>query len=142
MNMRTEIVYLYHFGTPLHHAQHYLGSCVDLEERDGIHQAGLGAKILRAAKAAGITFWVVRTWPGGRQLERKLKNRHNAAKLCPICQAKQRKNQIPDDVDFYGMLDELRSGKVQPAAPFTNEQLETIEDEAIGQDYSERPYLY
>ena len=137
--MKTQIVYLYHFADKFGHAQHYLGSCSNLKLRDELHQAGQGAKLLKAVRAAGIKFWIVKTWRGGRQLERKLKNRHNGAKLCPICQAKQAKNQLPEDIDSYGTLDDLRSGKVQPIAPLDREQLE---DEAIGQDYSERPYLY
>lgn len=138
MNMtQTTVVYLYHFASKLGHAQHYIGSCTNLKERDQLHQAGAGARLLQVARERGIKFWIVRTWRGGRQLERKLKNRHNGAALCPICQAKRRKGRIPDDVDFYGILQDLRTGKADPLyVPMRND------DEEIGQDYSERPYMY
>src|SRR5262249_15174901 len=34
---------------------------------------------------AGITWQLARTWPGGRDRERAIKNRHEAPRLCPIC---------------------------------------------------------
>jgi hypothetical protein len=34
---------------------------------------------------AGIGWHVSRTWPGGRQLERVLKDRHAGPRLCPDC---------------------------------------------------------
>lgn len=114
--MRTKIVYLHHFDSPLgsekHQAQHYLGSCVDLKARDTLHHTGKGAKILAACVAQGIGFKVVRVWAGGRRLERKLKNRHNHAKLCPVCNAKL--HQVAGDIDFYEELDNLRAKKVKP----------------------------
>ena len=30
-------------------------------------------------------FVIARTWNGGRDLERRLKNRKNSLRLCPIC---------------------------------------------------------
>lgn len=36
----------------------------------------------------------------------------------------------------------LRCGLVRPYAAISNEALEEIEDEAIGLEFSERPYLY
>jgi hypothetical protein len=45
----------------------------------------MGARILAAAVDRGIGFDVVRTWEGGRELERRLKDLHNAPKLCPRC---------------------------------------------------------
>jgi hypothetical protein len=135
--MKTQVVYLYHFSRKLGHAGHYLGSCVDLEARDGLHQAGHGARLLQVAKERGIVFWIVRTWRGGRQLERKLKNRHNAARLCPICRAKAAKNSLPADVDFYGMLADLRSGQAQTlATPWVSDE------EPIGLAESTQPYLH
>lgn len=40
-----------------------------------------------AAARAGIGWTLARTWDGDRNLERRLKNRHNGPKLCPICRA-------------------------------------------------------
>lgn len=100
--MKTTIVYLYHFSDKVSdHAQHYLGSADDLDKRDWLHQHGRGARLLQVAKERGIKFWIVRTWKGDRKLERKLKNRHNAAKLCPICRAKKAKNGVKSEVNFY-----------------------------------------
>ena len=85
-------VYLLHFERPLGNpatphgqARHYIGSCWDLETRCKEHAHGAGAAIMRAAGAAGIPWQVVRTWEGGRKLERKLKARHDAPGLCPVC---------------------------------------------------------
>jgi hypothetical protein len=35
--------------------------------------------------AAGITWRLARTWPGSRDRERAIKNRHEAPRLCPEC---------------------------------------------------------
>lgn len=81
-------VYLLHLCEPLapgHPAQHYLGSAADLAPRLYAHQHGIGARFTAVAVERGIPFVVARTWDGGRQLERQLKNRKNARRLCPIC---------------------------------------------------------
>jgi hypothetical protein len=39
---------------------------------------------------AGITWQLVRTWPGGRSRERAIKDRHEAPRLCPLCSAPPR----------------------------------------------------
>jgi predicted GIY-YIG superfamily endonuclease len=88
--MRTNVVYLIHFERSFRHCRHYLGSAVDLDARLRHHRAGTGSRLLRAVVAAGIKFEVVRTWDGGRQLERKLKNRKNAPRLCPICSRREK----------------------------------------------------
>ena len=87
------MVYLIHFdkryapeGRPGDkHAGHYLGSADDLNARLERHRAGNGARLMQVITEAGITWRVARTWEGGRELERKLKNWHNSPKLCPIC---------------------------------------------------------
>jgi putative endonuclease len=90
-------VYLIHFDRPLGdpnnprgQAQHYIGYADNLAERIVQHWHGNGAKIIAAAVAAGITWSCVRTWPGDRKLERKLKNLHNAPRLCPVCRRPHR----------------------------------------------------
>lgn len=84
------MVYLIHLDKKLSHAQHYIGYTDDnLDSRMERHRRGDGAKLLRAANRAGITWTVVRTWPdGNRSLERQLKRRKNAWRLCPICKSK------------------------------------------------------
>jgi hypothetical protein len=49
------------------------------------HRAGVGAKMLAYAARVGIGFDVVRTWDGGREVERQLKRQRNAPKMCPTC---------------------------------------------------------
>jgi hypothetical protein len=87
MGRQRRVVYLLHFDRPYHHACHYLGFTRNLEERIRLHREGKSqVALMRALAAAGIGFTVVRVWEGGdRALERKLKRRGGAARLCPIC---------------------------------------------------------
>jgi len=78
-------IYLLHFAKPFKHAKHYMGFTEDLDARIERHRAGDGARLLRVVKDAGIAFEVARTWIGDRTLERRLKKRKDAPKLCPIC---------------------------------------------------------
>jgi hypothetical protein len=41
--------------------------------------------MLAAANERGIAYDVVRTWPGGRDVERRLKRQRNAPRMCPTC---------------------------------------------------------
>jgi len=65
--------------------QHYLGQTVDLDRRLATHREGRGARLLAAANERGIGYTVVRTWPGGRETERRLKAQRNAPRMCPRC---------------------------------------------------------
>ena len=89
--MKTSTVYLLHFDQPLgnerHQASHYLGSTSDLPGRLAAHRAGKSARMLEVLHERGIGFVCVRTWAGGRDFERKLKNRKKARSLCPVCRA-------------------------------------------------------
>lgn len=78
-------VYLIHFETPYEHARHYLGFTTDLAARLAAHRAGSGARLMEVITQAGISWYVARTWEGGRNLERALKQRKNSPKLCPVC---------------------------------------------------------
>lgn len=78
-------IYLLHLDTPLAHARHYVGVADDLDARLGRHAAGNGARMLAVCVERGITWRLARTWQGDRRLERQLKNRRNAPKLCAIC---------------------------------------------------------
>jgi hypothetical protein len=40
---------------------------------------------MEVIKDAGITWRLARTWPGTKTLERAIKDRHNAPRLCPEC---------------------------------------------------------
>ena len=81
------MVYLVHLERKLAHAQHYVGSCDDLEARLERHRQGGGARLMEVVTSQGISWTVVRTWPGGRQLERELKRYHASNRLCPLCDA-------------------------------------------------------
>jgi hypothetical protein len=66
-------------------AGHYLGTTIDLDRRLATHREGRGARMLAAANERGIAYDVVRTWPGGRDVERRIKRQRNAPRLCPAC---------------------------------------------------------
>jgi len=98
-------VYELHFSQRFHHAGHYIGYTSNLEVRLLLHRAGKGAKLTRAVVRAGIAVELVRLWKvesceEGHVLERRLKNWHDGAHWCPICQHKP--------IDF---LVQLRQGK-------------------------------
>jgi predicted GIY-YIG superfamily endonuclease len=79
-------VYLLHLDPPLHHARHYVGWTSDLDQRLEEHRTGTSrARLMEVIKEAGGSFRLVRTWAGSRSLERAIKNRKNAPKLCPEC---------------------------------------------------------
>lgn len=88
-------VYLLHFPDPVGNtdnprgmARHYLGWAKDsIERRLDQHVNGQGSPLVRAAVENGADVVIARTWPeGNRTFERRLKNRKNSPKLCPICQ--------------------------------------------------------
>jgi hypothetical protein len=66
-------------------ARHYVGTTINLAQRLETHRAGKGARMLAAANQRGISYDVVRTWPGGRDVERQLKRQRNAPRMCPTC---------------------------------------------------------
>jgi len=85
-------VYLLHFERPIspcHTAQHYIGSAEKLIGRLDVHHDCPDARLLQVAKERGIDFALARTWPGGRDLERKIKNWKMGPRLCPICQGEK-----------------------------------------------------
>jgi len=90
--MNNGTIYLLHFDAPIGNpdnvrgqARHYLGYADRLDRRTLEHMRGRGAKITQALVERGIGFVIARTWPGDRTFERKLKNRKEAPRLCPIC---------------------------------------------------------
>lgn len=84
-------VYLIHFERSIGsgrrgQARHYLGyTSKPLQERLDRHRKGDGARLMQVISEKGIGWSVVRKWTGNRGLEKQLKARHNAPKLCPIC---------------------------------------------------------
>ena len=85
-------VYLLHFEQPIsdqHTTQHYMGWATDIESRISQHEKGLGARLTEVAKERGIKFVVARIWKHAcRDTERRLKNRKEGPRLCPICNPK------------------------------------------------------
>ena len=87
--MRHAYVYVLHFDTPLHHAQHYIGSTTNLKERLIRHAKGQGARLTQVLVANG-KGWKV----GGlfqvevgeeRAAEREAKKSHNGGRYCSLC---------------------------------------------------------
>jgi hypothetical protein len=103
------IVYLIHFARPYRHAQHYLGWTQGLERRIAEHRAGHGSPLVAAAVSAGIEIQLAATWPGDRNLERRLHRYNNSPRrLCPICR-----------------------GEPTAAATITRQQLDSVDELAI-----------
>jgi len=75
-----------HYNRPLHHAQHYLGSCDDPQRIQDDGNGTSRARLPQVLCQLGAQFVVARTWEG-RTGERKLKNQKNARLLCPISRA-------------------------------------------------------
>jgi hypothetical protein len=71
--------------TRYRHAGHYLGWAKDVQARVAVQRQGRGARLVQVVLDAGLQVVLVRTWPGTRLLERQLKNRHEAPRLCPLC---------------------------------------------------------
>lgn len=80
-------IYLLHLNEKMSHSQHYLGFAESsIGNRVTKHLKGQGARMTQVAAERGIGMTVTRTWPDAdRNAERKLKNRKDTPKLCPIC---------------------------------------------------------
>lgn len=85
-------VYLLHFEPGLRvrdgvYARHYIGwTSQPPEDRLAEHMAGNGSPLVKAAVAAGADVRIARLWFGvDRHFERRLKNRREAPRLCPLC---------------------------------------------------------
>lgn len=93
------MVYLIHIHPAISHARHYIGTCADnrLDTRLSEHEKGQGARLTQVARELGRELILTRVWTGkGRRFERKLKNRKNAPKLCPLCNPKLYGLPLPD----------------------------------------------
>jgi predicted GIY-YIG superfamily endonuclease len=82
-------IYLLHFDEPLAHAKHYMGwTQADPPRRLASHESGGGSRLMSAVMGVGGGFELVRVWAGDRHLERRLKNRKEGPRLCPLCVVK------------------------------------------------------
>jgi predicted GIY-YIG superfamily endonuclease len=117
---RGRCCYLAEIQPAYRHAQHYLGSTIDLRRRWPEHLAGgydpathrnkgPGSRLLAAALHAGCTVELVRVWHGeqARTLEQRLKQRRKPGSLragaarslkplCPLCNPAGWWRQYPD----------------------------------------------
>lgn len=123
-------IYLIHFNQKYCHAQHYIGYTdqdvmARLEEHaktiwqryeqpvdngNGHIKAGAkhgeGALLMGVINSLGIGFQLVRTWTGGRNLERMLKAKHHASRFCPICAGQSLQGLVghPDQIHVQESL--------------------------------------
>lgn len=83
-------IYLIHFDQPFGHAKHYLGwaSPGNLDRRIEHHRQGTGSNLMKHVTRAGIGWQVVKTWPGTRTEERRMK-KHSSTRYCPVCNAER-----------------------------------------------------
>ena len=87
-------IYLYHFSKRYSHAGHYLGWSSDPNAREAFHRNGRGANLLKVVAAAGIDYWLVRTWENvPRAEERRLKRRGGLARYCPEPECKKNRHE-------------------------------------------------
>src|SRR5512142_1497079 len=86
--MSRDVVYTLHLWPPLGHAGHYTGTTPErrLERRLADHALGRGARLTQVQIERGGWWVLAQTQPGGRSLERRLKQ-HGAARRCAVCKA-------------------------------------------------------
>jgi predicted GIY-YIG superfamily endonuclease len=82
-----QAVYILHFSQPFKHARHYTGLTTNLPHRMAQHRYCPPRGLMKAIKAAGISFTLTRVFEGGdRSLEYHLKHAYKKApQLCPLC---------------------------------------------------------
>lgn len=84
-------VYLLHIEPAYKQARHYTGYADDIDRRLNQHRSGTGARLTQVVVEAGHELQLAKVWPGATRLdERRLKNRKNAPRLCPICAERAR----------------------------------------------------
>jgi hypothetical protein len=101
-------------------AQHYTGFAEGgprgLARRLADHGTAHGSPLLLAARQAGITWELARTWDGTRARERQLKRQGSARRYCPLCGVRPilAPGELPTNLD--GSLSRSRIADVQLAA--------------------------
>jgi predicted GIY-YIG superfamily endonuclease len=83
-------IYILHFDTKLHHAEHYVGSAANVPARLEDHAKGHGARLTQVLIEKGITWRLGAVAqchdPKHRRVcERHLKNMKKARLFCEIC---------------------------------------------------------
>jgi len=76
----------------------YLGStAAPVEDRLAEHLAGRGSPLVRAAVAAGCAIELVAVGAGDKQVERRLKRRHQHSTYCPRCSSSPKPLSVGGD---------------------------------------------
>ncbi len=101
-------------GTARHYTGWAGGGARGLARRLAKHGTAQGARLLAMAQAAGITWELARTWPGGRDRERQLKRQGGASRRCPLCGVTPRPGDLPLNAD--GSVSRSRTTDGQKAA--------------------------
>ena len=83
------MIYILHFDVPLSHAQHYSGCTDNLKERLARHAFGAGSALTRHLAKIGAHWQLgglyITSKANMRKHERYLKDQHNAARYCELC---------------------------------------------------------
>jgi hypothetical protein len=132
------VVYLLHFDRPYgpgggangrSTAGHYTGTTTNLPRRLREHARGEGARLIAVVQEAGIGWTLARTWPGGRDLERRLKKRGGASRRCPLCGVRPRPAPLPRNSD--GSLSRSRTTDAQKDAAGVMTSVQLAEHSAL-----------
>jgi hypothetical protein len=59
---------------------------------------------MRAVEGYGVAWFVVRTWPGSRAVERQLKRQRNAWRYCAVCVEERGLARVAD-LDLEGIAE-------------------------------------
>lgn len=100
-------IYLLHLSEPLspkNGARHYIGYTRHVPSRMEAHRTGRGARFMQVARERGITWCISRVWEGDRAFERRLKNRKEGPRLCPLCRATPPAGQLALDLPEEDLL--------------------------------------
>lgn len=84
------------------HALHYIGWTADHDRRLAEHSAGRGSSFMAEVERREIPWRVVKMWEGSRTDERKIKNRKESTRFCPVCVASSDSSRglyVPDLVE-------------------------------------------
>ncbi len=82
------MVYLLHFEPAYKRARHYIGVCRAPFLTSALARGEvpiINVPLLNAARAAGVTFSVQRTWPGTESERARFRSQKAAKQFCAMC---------------------------------------------------------
>jgi hypothetical protein len=113
----SELYVPYPDAPPWSCARHYTGwaggGARGLARRLREHGTAHGSPLLLAARRAGISWELARTWPGTREREVQLKRQGGASRRCPLCGIVPRVLEVL--LNANGSVSRSRTGDVQKA---------------------------